>query len=261
MGEPIVGEVVDEPGTALAVHRDAELSVFGAGSAQERVDQMVEVAQAFVGLARKRDAEARAAGRAPLIIPMKNKKTGVTSEYITLPLWQTLGMMPRNAITSTTVWTRKLENGWEARAVARTLDGREVSAAESQCTRDEDRWKYSDENGIRSMAQTRALSKSLRSALGFLVVLAGFEATPAEEMPADPPAKPAEFDRAKQYRRLGALINDYAKLSPDGEALKDDEQRHASLLKLYGKESYDDLTPEQLKDWERRLRSQIKKAS
>jgi hypothetical protein len=33
------------------------------------------------------------------------------------------------------------------------------------------------------MAQTRAVSKALRGPLGFVVTLAGYEATPAEEMP------------------------------------------------------------------------------
>jgi hypothetical protein len=68
------------------------------------------------------------------------------------------------------------------------------------------------------------------------------------------------FDRGKMYRKLGALIGDYAKLSPDGEALKKDDNRHAALLNLYGKGSYDDLSQDDLLDWERRLRSRIEKA-
>jgi hypothetical protein len=35
------------------------------------------------------------------------------------------------------------------------------------------------------MSQTRATSKVLRQPLGFVMHLAGFDATPAEEMPAD----------------------------------------------------------------------------
>jgi hypothetical protein len=35
------------------------------------------------------------------------------------------------------------------------------------------------------MAQTRAMAKALRSVLGFIVVLAGYQATPADEMPRD----------------------------------------------------------------------------
>ena len=34
-----------------------------------------------------------------------------------------------------------------------------------------------------SMAQTRALGKAYRMALGWIMKMAGYEATPAEEMP------------------------------------------------------------------------------
>ena len=49
--------------------------------------------------------------------------------------------------------------GWEARVEARTLDGRVISAAEAQCTRQERTWKTRDDYALRIMAQTRAVSK------------------------------------------------------------------------------------------------------
>lgn len=61
--------------------------------------------------------------------------------------------------------------------------------------RDERTWKDRDDYALRSMAQTRATSKALRGPLGFIVTLAGFEATPSEEMPADSPA----VDRAHSH--------------------------------------------------------------
>jgi hypothetical protein len=90
-------------------------------------------------------------------------------------------------------WTRKTDTGWEARVEARTLDGRVVGAAEAMCTRDERTWKSRDDYAIRSMAQTRATSKALRQPLGFVVTLAGFEATPDEEMPKTAAADGPEF--------------------------------------------------------------------
>lgn len=83
------------------------------------------------------------------------------------------------------VWTHELgeDHGWEARVEARTRDGAVVGAAEAMCTRDEKRWKDADSYAIRSMAQTRATAKAMRLALGFIVTLAGYEATPFEEMP------------------------------------------------------------------------------
>lgn len=85
-------------------------------------------------------------------------------------------------------WTRELENGWEARAVLRRLsDGVVITHAESECRRNEEkggsrRWEKANSYEIRSMAQTRATSKVCRNALSSVMVLAGFSATPAEEM-------------------------------------------------------------------------------
>ena len=43
-------------------------------------------------------------------------------------------------------------------------------------------WAGRDDYALRSMAQTRATSKAMRQPLGFIITLAGFDATPAEEM-------------------------------------------------------------------------------
>jgi hypothetical protein len=80
------------------------------------------------------------------------------------------------------MWTRPVEQGWEARVEARTMNGNIVGAAEAQCTAKESKWKGRDDFAIRSMAQTRATSKAMRLPLGFIIQLAGYEATPAEEM-------------------------------------------------------------------------------
>lgn len=85
-------------------------------------------------------------------------------------------------------WTRELEDGWEARAqLIRLADGAVVAHAEGECRRSEEkggkhRWKSANSYEIRSMAQTRAVSKVCRIALSSIMVLAGFSATPAEEM-------------------------------------------------------------------------------
>lgn len=75
--------------------------------------------------------------------------------------------------------------GWEARVEAHTLAGQIVGTAEAECRWDEWAWRDRDSHALRSMAQTRATAKALRLPLGFIVELAGFSATPAEEMPAD----------------------------------------------------------------------------
>ena len=73
--------------------------------------------------------------------------------------------------------------GWEARVEARTRSGELVGAAEAMCTRSEKTWANREEYALRSMSQTRATSKALRQPLGFVITLAGFDPTPAEEVP------------------------------------------------------------------------------
>jgi hypothetical protein len=96
--------------------------------------------------------------------------------------WTTLGSML--GVTPVCVWTRRLTepDGWEARVEARTLDGRVIGAAEAECLRGEKRWKTADDYALRSMSQTRATSKALGSVLRFVVTLAGYSGTPAEEV-------------------------------------------------------------------------------
>lgn len=101
--------------------------------------------------------------------------------HVLVEAWTMLGSML--GVFPVVVWTRKLEDGWEARVEARTLKGNVVGAAEASCTRTENTWKNRDDYALRSMAQTRATSKALRGPLGFVIVLAGFNATPAEEIP------------------------------------------------------------------------------
>jgi hypothetical protein len=103
-------------------------------------------------------------------------------EHVRVEGWTTLGSML--GVVPVVEWTRPTADGWEARVEARTLDGRTVGAAEAMCSRSERTWSKRDDYALRSMAQTRATSKALRGPLGFVVTLAGFEATPEDEMPA-----------------------------------------------------------------------------
>ena len=94
--------------------------------------------------------------------------------------WTLLGSML--GVFPVCVWSRPVEGGWEARVEARTLSGALVGAAEASCMRDEPNWRDKPDYALRSMSQTRATSKALRLPLGFVVALAGYEATPAEEL-------------------------------------------------------------------------------
>jgi hypothetical protein len=133
-------------------------------------------------------------------------------KYVRVEGWTLLGSMMK--VYPVTVWTRRIEAsegtaaGWEARVEARTISGAVVGAAEASCLYSEALWSKRDDYALRSMAQTRATAKSLRMPLGFIVALAGYEATPAEEMPRDdkaagdsvaPQAKP-DHPPAKQEK-------------------------------------------------------------
>ena len=113
-------------------------------------------------------------------------------KHLGVEAWTLLGSMMGafgNTVIPVTEWSRPIKSadgttlGWEARVEARTPEGAVVGAAEAMCMRTENRWKSADEYAVRSMAQTRATSKALRQPLGFIVQLAGYEATPASEMP------------------------------------------------------------------------------
>ncbi len=54
------------------------------------------------------------------------------------------------------------------------------------CASDEPNWRGKPEFQLASMAQTRAAGKVLRLLLGWVVTLAGYEPTPAEEMISEP---------------------------------------------------------------------------
>lgn len=71
---------------------------------------------------------------------------------------------------------------WEARVEIRTAGGVVVGTAEGMCSRAEESWGKSADYAVRSMAETRAESRAYRRAAGWLVAIAGYNPTPAEEM-------------------------------------------------------------------------------
>ena len=140
-------------------------------------------------------------------------------DHVLVEGWTLLGTML--GVFPVTVWSRQVEGGWEARAEARTMNGAVVGAAEAQCTRSESKWKNRDEYAIRSMAQTRATSKALRQPLGFVMTLAGYDATPADEMAdttqhhAAPPAATEAWASEGDMRAIGLTAELLQNAYPD----------------------------------------------
>jgi len=128
----------------------------------------------------------RAAAALKDVIDRKAKPVRLNGEtYLEFEDWQTVGRF--YGVAAKVVETRPVEfgevRGWEARAVAiHAASGIEVSAADSMCLNDEPNWRNKPMFQLRSMAQTRACAKALRNVLAWVVVLAGYRPTPAEEM-------------------------------------------------------------------------------
>jgi hypothetical protein len=98
--------------------------------------------------------------------------------------WQTLGRF--YGVTVAARVTNYIEQGrvrgYECHAEAIRADGQVISAAQAMCMDDEQKWHDKPLFQLRSMAQTRAQAKALRNVLAWVVVMAGYAPTPAEEM-------------------------------------------------------------------------------
>jgi hypothetical protein len=105
--------------------------------------------------------------------------------YVLHEGWTTLGAMVGLFAYVTETRPTPERDGWEARVEIRRLDGTVLSAAEAECRRDEPHWQDRPSYALRSMAQTRASAKAHRLLLGWVMTLAGYEPTPAEEMTAE----------------------------------------------------------------------------
>jgi hypothetical protein len=196
--------------------------------------------------------EAARAAAIPLVDVIRKQKLSVKigpSEHVRVEGWTLLGSML--GVFPVCEWTRPVERdgqhlGWEARVEARTRLGELVGAAESQCTKDEKTWANRDDYALRSMAQTRATSKALRQPLGFVMQLAGFNPTPAEEMPRDEPKKRAaaqktvlpgetfedifDGERPPEPGRGTATVNQKKKLDVVVGQLRDADKLHTEHL-------------------------------
>lgn len=126
--------------------------------------------------------------------------------------------------------------------LVRMSDGVCVSRASAECG-EEKPWNARPRYARRSMAQTRATSKACRLAFSWIMSLAGYEVTPAEEMPpieaeaqrAPVPAEPERIS-ASQKKLLEAQIRDY---DLGRERVK------AWISRAWGVEHFQDLSPSQ----------------
>lgn len=159
---------VDMQETAL-IEKHAELAP-SALSPQEQVDKASEMAKVLQDVVNQADLA---------------KSFGGKKKHLEFEAWQTIGRFFN--CTPVTEWTKPIMEGdkiigWESRVKVVDGHGRTIAAAENMCMRDEPNWKDKPNYALRSMSQTRAGGKALRSVFAFVAVLAGYSATPSEEM-------------------------------------------------------------------------------
>ena len=132
--------------------------------------------------------------------------------YVNVEGWQIAG-----AFTGTFPIVEVVENlsegntyKYRAEVSLRNKEGEKVGYGVAICTNKESGKQNFDEYAVASMAQTRAVGKAYRMKIGWLLKIAGYETTPAEEMPAEaevikPKSKFTEQEIATAKLRLGCV--------------------------------------------------------
>jgi len=193
-------QTITEDGEVVQAN-PAPLTLFGTTDPTAVVERATQVAKALKDVLQSRKLIKRIGNR----------------EFVLLEGWSLLGSML--GVFAQIEWTRPVDDGWEARAVVRTMGGSVVGGTEAMCTRREKTWQDRDDYAIRSMAQTRAMAKALRMPLGFIVQLAGYDPTPADEMPTDSEVglpdipekpKPGQISIGQLRQRVVDLADEHA---------------------------------------------------
>jgi hypothetical protein len=163
-------------------------------------------------------AEAKKAAQSLQNVVSKKHKPVIFNgeQYLEFEDWQTVGRF--YGVTAKVILTEFVDfgaaSGFLARAVAIRSDGMEISAAEAMCLNDEPNWSRKPLFQLRSMSQTRACAKALRNVLAWVVVLAGYKPTPAEEMTGneqgkkEPPKQPQAKSEQHEIKDPDAPITE-----------------------------------------------------
>lgn len=102
-------------------------------------------------------------------------------KHIRIEGWTFIGGL--GACSAKTTHVEQIDGGWKAHAVVVRVDtGIEVGSAEQVCMKTEPFGKGKADQALIGMASTRACSRALSTVFRHVVELAGYSATPAEEM-------------------------------------------------------------------------------
>jgi hypothetical protein len=240
-------EIIEGEARALAVVEPPakvnSLAMLDAATPEEYMERISRVCKILVDVVEKQKL---------------SKKLGRgDKKHVELEAWQFLGSMPWIRCSAVIDWTKEIGDGqgWEARALV-YRDGVVVGAGDGMCLRSESNWKApKDYFALRSMAQSRAMSRALQGPLRFIFVLAGYAGAGAEEMPPDAITEAQPFVERKvavPHEDNPDATRDKARVAlmafcRDAKHPVSDEARHAVTKALHGQESSNGLTLPQLR--------------
>jgi hypothetical protein len=174
----------DETGVAVVPVTEAvELGVITASSPAQLVERATAAANALASVIESRKLYSTISGK----------------RFVRCEGWTTLAAML--GVTPHEISVTEQDGAFTATVELRRLtDGQPVGRASAECgSLDESLWASRPRYARRSMALTRATAKACRLCFSWVMALAGFEVTPAEEIPPDD-EKPAKPKRAQMER-------------------------------------------------------------
>lgn len=166
-------------------------------SPAEKVEAATEIANVLKDIVLKQGFAVKISGR----------------EYVKVEGWNTLGSLL--GIVPVEKESKELPDGSFLTTMELKLWRSEdvIGRGSALCGVDEKRWGGADRFARKSMSATRATGKAFRQTLSWIMVLAGYEATPAEEMT----DQPINIDQKRQLwavaQKVGLTSDDLKEVS------------------------------------------------
>lgn len=190
-----------QPSTELVPAAAVQLGTLTADTPRALVTGATAIADTLAELIRKKGLAVRIQGR----------------EFVKVEGWTVLGALLGVIAREESVVEREDGTYLATVQLVRMKDDAIVSRASAECGMDEPTWANRPKYARRSMALTRATGKASRLAFSWIMTMAGFEPTPAEEMPPDPiatregtPLSPEFVPSGKhQGKKWDELSSDY----------------------------------------------------
>jgi hypothetical protein len=205
--EVIEGTAVEvEPERAVVVAQPGQSLVLGDHGATGMIAVATELANALSDIVERKR----------LFTVISGKK------FPQVEAWMTIGRMDNVVAREAERPIRNEDGSYEAFVeLVRLSDGMVIGRASALCGTQDDRpWNNRSEPARRSMAVTRATSRAFRQQYSWIMALAGYEPTPADEMPdangethqpGEPPARSGGF--------VGTEAHPVPELTEDGGGL------------------------------------------